>query len=144
MKYIASFLILCFGLVRIANAQWLETTICISDSVGYPKCLAYNSTNNTVYAGGDGECVIAIDGETNQRIAWIPAGEAIHDLVWNSTNNKVYSANYYSNSVTIIDGATNSVIAAIPVGNYPRALVWNSINNRTYVANEVRNLILIK
>ncbi|MCK4225932.1 hypothetical protein KAX29_03470, partial [candidate division WOR-3 bacterium] len=87
MKYII--IILCFGLVGIANAQWLETTICISaDSVGYPKCLAYNSTNNTVYAGGDGGCVIAIDGETNQRIAWIPAGQAIHDLVWNSTNNK--------------------------------------------------------
>ncbi len=76
-----------------------------------------------------------IDGATNQKIARIPAGSDISALCWNSTNNKVYCANYGSDNVTVIDGATNQVITTIPVGVYPSALVWNSIQNRTYVAN---------
>ena len=54
MKYIANFFMLCFGLVGIANAQWLETTIRLPDgcgSMGNPMCPVYNSTNNTIYAG---------------------------------------------------------------------------------------------
>jgi YVTN family beta-propeller protein len=76
-----------------------------------------------------------IDGATNQVIATIPVGDYPRALVWNSTNNKVYCANYYSDNVSVIDGATNQVIATIPVGDYPRALVWNSTNNKVYCAN---------
>ncbi|KPJ72170.1 hypothetical protein AMJ52_07195 [candidate division TA06 bacterium DG_78] len=77
MRYIANAVILCFGLVGIANAQWLETTIYLPDnlgSMGSPWCLAYNSTSNAVYTGGGGGYVFVIDGETNQRIARIAAG----------------------------------------------------------------------
>jgi YVTN family beta-propeller protein len=56
-------------------------------------------------------------------------------LVWNSTNNKVYCANWGSDNVSVIDGATNQVITTIPVGSAPCAFAWNSIENRTYVAN---------
>jgi YVTN family beta-propeller protein len=56
-------------------------------------------------------------------------------LVWNSQNNKIYCANYYSNNVAVIDGVNNSFIATIPVGYGPSAFVWNSTQNRVYVAN---------
>jgi len=56
-------------------------------------------------------------------------------LIWNSTNNKVYCANYGSNNVTVIDGVNDSVITTIPVGTGPWALVWNSANNKVYCAN---------
>ena len=85
--------------------------------------------NNTVYVGR-GECVIAIGGETNDRVVRIPAGRDIHDLVRNSTNNRVYCANWLSDDVTIIDGQTNSVITTIEVGDRPCALVWNKLWKR--------------
>jgi YVTN family beta-propeller protein len=75
-----------------------------------------------------------IDGQTNSVITTITTGTSPFTLVWNSTNNKVYCANY-SNNVTVIDGQTNSVITTITVGNGPRSFCWNSIQNRIYVAN---------
>jgi len=68
-------------------------------------------------------------------IATIPVGDRPCALVWNSTNNKVYCANFASDNVSVIDGVTNRVIATIPVGYDPRALVWNSTNNKVYCAN---------
>jgi len=79
--------------------------------------------------------VTVIDGATKQVIATIPVGRYPWTLVWNSTNNKVYCANWVSANVTVIDGETNQVIATILVGDGPRAFAWNSIQNRTYVAN---------
>ncbi|MEO0114131.1 MAG: YncE family protein [candidate division WOR-3 bacterium] len=130
------------------TAQWLETTIFVPDSfcgIIYPKAFAYNITNNKIYVGGKkGDCVIVIDGETNEKIAKIMTGSRIYTsdwneanhLVWNATNNKVYCANQYaSNNVTVIDGASDSVITTIPVGGTPYALVWNATNNKIYCAN---------
>jgi len=119
--------------------QWLETTIYIPDSLSgilFPRAFTYNATNNKIYVGGAyGDCVIVIDGATNQKIAKIPAGSYITALCWNQTDNKVYCANEDSDDVTIIDGANNQVLATVTVGRDPLALCWNSIQNRVYVAN---------
>jgi YVTN family beta-propeller protein len=133
------FTFLCSLLPAFLFSQWLETTIYLSDSLSgmaNPQAFTYNATNNKIYVGGlYGNCVIVIDGETNQKIAKIPAGRGIRALCWNSTNNKVYCANQASDNVSVIDGATNQVITTIPVGSAPCAFAWNSIQNRTYVAN---------
>jgi YVTN family beta-propeller protein len=63
-------------------------------------------------------------------------GDEPSALVWNSTNNKIYCANWVSDNVSVIDGATNQVIATVPVGDAPCALVWNSTNNKIYCANK--------
>jgi len=133
------FTFLCSLLPALLFSQWLETTIYVPDSFSRmknPCAFTYNATNNKIYVGGRfGNCVIVIDGATNQKIAKIPAGRGIYSLCWNSTNNKVYCANYGSDNVSVIDGTTNQVIATIPVGSAPCAFAWNSIENRTYVAN---------
>ena len=55
-----------------AHSQWLEKTIYLPDSLGPLtglRCLVFDSANNTVYVGGErGNCVLAIDGATNQKI----------------------------------------------------------------------------
>jgi len=131
--------ILCLLLPLLLFSQWLETTIYVPDSlfgVSWPQAFTYNATNNKIYVGGgNGNCVIAIDGETDEKIVKIPAGSDIWALVWNATNNKVYCANSGSNNVTVIDGIADSVITTIHVGDYPWALVWNAINNKVYCAN---------
>lgn len=134
-------LFIVFGVLFATTvyAQWLETTIYIPDSLSgviRPQAFTYNPTNNKIYVGGEyGNCVIVIDGPTNQKIAKIPAGSNISYLCYNPTNNKVYCANYVGNSVTVIDVATNFVIITIPVGDYPCAFAYNPVQNRTYVAN---------
>jgi YVTN family beta-propeller protein len=125
-KYKIIFILLTIILSLIPaflNAQWLETTIFLDSIYGIsnPCSFTYNATNNSIYVGGEqGNCVIAIDGQTNQKIAKIPAGSGIRALCWNSANNKVYCANYGSNNVTVINGASDSVITIISVGGGPR------------------------
>jgi YVTN family beta-propeller protein len=55
------------------------------------------------------------------------------DLCFNPTDDKVYSANYGTDDVTIIDGATNAVLATVATGDQPTSLCYNSVNNRVYV-----------
>ena len=84
------------------SGQWLETTIYLPDSFGgltQPQCLVYDSLNNFVYVGG-AECVMAIDGATNRRVARIPTGLGTRALCV-SPENKVYCAS--NDSVTVID-----------------------------------------
>src|SRR5271157_5002621 len=120
------------GWLSMLSAQWLETTIDVPDSfcgVANPQCLAYDSTNNTTYVGGRyGNCVIAISGATNQKVARIPAGADIQALCSNSQNNKVYCANENSNTVTVIDGTSNQVNTTVTTGSGPWDLCCNLQN----------------
>jgi len=67
----------------------------------------------------------------------IDVGDGPYALTYNSTNNKVYCANFYGRSVTVIDGATNTVVATIPLLNagHPWELLYNPISNKIYCAN---------
>jgi YVTN family beta-propeller protein len=136
---VAVLLALCCCL-SAAHSQWCEKTLLLPDTFGglkSPGCLTYDSANNTIYVGG-GNCVLAIDGTTNQKIARIPAGSPAV-LCYNPTNNKVYCANLYSNNVTVIDGATNGVLATVVTGGGPAALCYNPTDNKVYSANSGSN-----
>jgi YVTN family beta-propeller protein len=76
-----------------------------------------------------------IDGANDSVITTVTVGYSPWDLVYNSTNNKVYCTNINGGNVTVIDGAADTVIATILVGNDPYGLVYNSINNKVYSAN---------
>jgi YVTN family beta-propeller protein len=64
-------------------------------------------------------------------------------LVWNSTNNRLYCANYNSNNVTVIDCNNNQIITRIPTGAGPTALAYNITNNRVYCANRDSNNVTV-
>jgi YVTN family beta-propeller protein len=133
-------------LVVTASAQWLETTIYVPDSLcGLvpPSCLLHNPTNNTVYVGGGGDCAIAIDASTNQKIARIPTGSSVSAMCHNPLNNKVYCATPGSSNVTVIDAAANEVIATVPVGDGPGALCWNPTGNKVYCANSDSDYVTV-
>ena len=54
----------------------------------------------------------------------------------NETTNRIYVANYNSDSVSVIDGATGNVIGSpIAVGDSPYGVAVNEATNRIYVAN---------
>lgn len=73
----------------------------------------------------------------------ITVGSNPYALVYNMTNNKIYSANWGSYSVSVIDGETNSVITVIGVGDGPIAFTYNPQYNRVYVANYYGNSVSV-
>jgi len=64
-------------------------------------------------------------------------------LTYNSINDKIYSANYGRDSVTVIDGEQDSAIKIIRVGNEPWVLEYNPVNNKIYCANRDDNNVTV-
>jgi YVTN family beta-propeller protein len=79
--------------------------------------------------------IAAIPVSAASVVALIKVGETPHDVGYNPTNNKVYTANYNSHNVSVIDCASDTVVKTIPVGNYPICADANPITNRIYVSN---------
>ena len=74
MKY-ASLQLAASCVLSVVNAQWLETTIQLSDSSD-PQALCYNPTNNKVYCANDNSHnVTVIDGATNAVLATVAADQ---------------------------------------------------------------------
>ena len=65
----------------------------------------------------------------------LPDSAEPYALCYNPSNNKVYSANQLTNSVSVIDGATNAVLAHVAVDSFPFALCYDSKDNLIYCAN---------
>jgi len=99
------------------NAQWVETTILLPDSIGgisYPQSFGWCPATNHVYVGGyAGNAVLVVDGATNQRIARVQADSVVRAFFWHPARNRMYCANENAASVTVIDCATNTVAATI-------------------------------
>ncbi|MCX6842710.1 MAG: YncE family protein [candidate division WOR-3 bacterium] len=138
---IASVLLAACCCLSAVSAQWLETTILIPDSlagVTYPRRLALNPVENTIYVSGLGG-LIAIDGNTNAKLARIglpyeQTGIGL-DIACNPSANKAYCASVFDSSVVVVDGATNQRTATVPVARYPIALAYDADDNRVYCAH---------
>ena len=75
--------------------------------------------------------------------ATIPVGNVPQAVALNPVTNKIYVANFVSNTVTVIDGATNTVTATIPVGTSPSGVAVESQTNFIYVANAASGNITV-
>jgi YVTN family beta-propeller protein len=122
-----------------AQAQWLETTIYLDDSLSVmhvPTALAYDSVGNTVYIGGEGGCVLAFNGTTNSEVGRATTGSGIRALCCNPLDGKVYSANLNDDNLTVIDEVTHQAIATVATGQNPFALCYDQQNDKIYCANQ--------
>ena len=142
MKLASATLAICC-LLSAVSAQWLETTIFVSDSA-HPLNLVWNSSRNKVYCalscdGSGPDSVKVINGATNSVEATVAVGDyAGHydcDLEYNPLNDKVYSANAGSDNVSVIDCSADTVVATIAVGGWPDALAWSGMSNKVYCGN---------
>ena len=93
-------------------------------------------------------CLLAVSVASAQYIeATIDLGPGYNpaSICYNSTNNKVYTADFSSDGVvTVIDGQSHQVIRAIPVGQRPYALVYNVLVNKVYgqVGGDAQTFVL--
>ena len=85
------------ALVSVGLGQWRETTVLLPDSLGGLGVRGASSTTlpttPSTLAADRGQCVVAIDGTSNERVARIPTGSDVVALCYNPQNNKVYCAN---------------------------------------------------
>ncbi len=72
-------------------------------------------------------------------IATIDVGDNPVGVAQDPENNRVYTANRFSDDVSVIDASNLTVIDTIPVGNEPRDFAFDSDNDRVFVTNAQSN-----
>jgi DNA-binding beta-propeller fold protein YncE len=133
--------VLCtvFCLLSTSRGQYFEATVYLPDSFGgltYPRSIAWNPMNDQVYVAGElGDCVIAIDARTLEKVARIPSGRGGAALICTQPDNKVYCANESTGTVTIIDATRNAAVGDVVVCRRPAALCHNTSDDKVYCAN---------
>ena len=84
-----------------------------------------------------------IAGAPEQQVTTIPVGTSPVAVAADPITNKVYVANFVSNTVTVIDGKTNQMISNIPVGKSPNWVAINSRMGKVYVVNSVSDTVSV-
>src|SRR2546426_1517164 len=137
-----------------------------------PASIAYDSTNNELYltnevnlsvSGSANEGLVTVipvrdipnlgadisisDQQTSSGTevalkADVPVGGAPTAIVYDPSNNMIYTADSASDTVSVIDAASDKVITNIPVGIEPTAIVYDSVNSNIYVADTGSNNIV--
>ena len=132
-----------------AGAQTLEATIPLPAQAS-ARDLLYNPISNKVYTANTPQVgqppvqsVTILNGATNAVLASLTVADGPRDLCLNTSRNKVYVANYFTDQVTVIDGVTDQILAVVPVGDGPRALCYNSQGDRIYCANEFAGTVTV-
>ena len=122
----------------VAIAGGLLVVMTLAVGCGEPTVAPTESTIFTPrFSAHTGSTVEAV-------VATIPVGAKPVGVAVNTTTNRVYVANRFSNpaTVSVIDGATNVVIATIPVTvgsqlfSEPFAVAVNPTTNRVYVSHD--------
>ena len=103
-----------------------------------PVGLGINTGMNTIYLAHDLDLtggIYMINVDKLEDLNRIQVGDYPSEVVVNPDTNRIYVANFWSNTTSVIDGTTNEVIKQIPVGDNPTAVAVNPDTNRIYVAN---------
>lgn len=79
--------------------------------------------------------LFTLAAETQTVNTTVTVGSSPRAVAINPATNKIYVANYASNSVTVIDGATNAT-TTVAAGYIPSAVAVNPGSNKIYVVNE--------
>jgi DNA-binding beta-propeller fold protein YncE len=89
-------------------AQTIETTISLPAQAS-ARDLIYNPISNKIYTANvpdvgmpSQRSVTIIDGQTNGILTTLQVPEGPRDFCHNTTNNRIYVANYFADSVTVI------------------------------------------
>jgi YVTN family beta-propeller protein len=120
-----------------------------------PRSIAVNSRTNTLYAANygtantPGNTVSVINADPlspgyNTVVKTLGVGLNPHAVQVNGSTNRIYVANYGSDTVSVIDGATNTILPVnLPTGTNPYAVALNTTTGRIFVANYTSDNVTI-
>jgi DNA-binding beta-propeller fold protein YncE len=133
--------------LTVANAQWLESTVNLPDTLGPlngPYHLAWDSdsAHPRLYIGGEGDSggVIVAEAITCKRLARIPTGPVIA-LSFVPSHGKLYVAKAGRDSIVVVDCATNQIVSTIHTASIVSVMQYNSQNDRLYSGGDQISVI---
>lgn len=128
--------------VYVAGAEYGLRTIAVLDGVGdsllteiavdgEPTLLAYNPTDDVLFAAGGSYDIQAIDGKADSVIDYFQVNELPTGLVYNDAQHKLYSLGK-NGTVAVIDPSVHGVNTRIQVGAGLGCFALNSSGSRFY------------
>lgn len=106
-------------------------------ALDWPRCLAYDSTDNKGYVafkGAEEDSLAVIDGSTHLVVKKLQVPGATMPI-WDAASNRIYVSCQTTNMVAVVDCATDSLVAYIPVGACPMKMYINTLRRKLYVLN---------
>lgn len=91
-------------------------------------------------------CSATLTPVTTVRLPETPTlgnGSAPHAVAVNETTGRIYTANGYSNNVTVVSVSSNAIMAVINVGKLPSGIALNQVTNKIYVTNGMDNTVSV-
>jgi len=150
----SSALLRCSGAVRLSPCVLVSIGLVLSAARGqvvedsiligrWQYCMAYNPHANVVYVVGDEEFLHVVSCDSD-RIVRTWDSDNPGALVYNTTDNKLYTLNGRSTDVWefVIEGTGHTVVAALLLPE-ATAQVWEPATDRVYVSCGLRDLILV-
>ncbi|MBM3315135.1 hypothetical protein FJY71_04745, partial [candidate division WOR-3 bacterium] len=127
-----------------AQAQWLETTIGLPDSLSglYPvNCLVHNPADNRVYAAGGGGWMIVLDAVTGAKLGRFAVPRDVEAMCVNPLSSRLYAAT--RDTIFAVDCATGSVTMRIAVYGYRPAIACYPEAGRVYAVDADSDDVLV-
>jgi YVTN family beta-propeller protein len=126
-------------MLRPLNAQYLERSIPLNETIAggattWPGGLAFNATEDELYAYGRLGWVAVLDCASNRIVREIPVSQSWYysSPLWVAQNNKVYFQS--TNGLVIVNGASDSVEVTLPLS--ATSIAFDDTNNCLVVANQ--------
>ena len=115
--------------LEVATAAWIDPS----------------SINTNPMIGGSGE-VLWYDLRTlavSSAPQTVSVGAGPDAVVYDSFNGNLYTANFYSGTVSVVNASTNALVATVPVGTGPDALAVVPRNGNVFVANVLSDNVTV-
>jgi YVTN family beta-propeller protein len=144
MRAVIGALAVCLCL-SAASGQYVEATIALPDSVSGLHSLSsllFHGPRSTIYVGGSGSSLIAVDAQNNMKLRKVAVGSGPHVLCSDPAGNKVYCSNGDS-TLTVIDAATNQPVKTVAVEQVATDLVYVQSVDKLYCGNAADSLLRV-
>ncbi len=144
MRPITALFTLCI-IVSLSPGQYVENEVLLPDSTSgltSVGSLVFHSPTNTIYVGGDGSYLVAVNAQTNGKLRRVAVGDGPHLLCSDPQGNKVYCANH-GGTVTVIDGATSQAVKTFPVEWNVTDFIYSEQENKLYCGNATDSFVRV-
>jgi len=105
--------------------------------------MTINPKTHKIYWGGTGGTDLRVFDTESEAVRRVTVGAIPCAIAVDELANRVYVANYESNSVSVLNGRDDTVLATMVVGKHPQAIAADPVAKKVYVANTGSNSITV-
>ena len=135
-------------------ADWASNNVTVIDgstnravdsipNVGAPASVAVDSTNDTVFVGGDGGNVFVINATSATVVKSIPVGPLPVGMALDGSNGDLYVTSANTSYVSVISALTKTVVGSIEVGSGTDSAAVDYANGDVYVSETTMGMVSV-